>query len=425
MPTPAEIEAQLTGPGCPFEIVEEPVFGDRMPVFKARAANLREVLSGSAKLGSAEYLVCEERRISFAEHERIVASVARGLSEKYGVGKGDRVAILAANCPEWIVSFWAALSLGAIAVGLNGWWVRDEIEYGVRDCDPRVLIGDRNRLARVADLDLGVPVVEIESGFGELWNFDRAAPLSDVPIGEDDPATILYTSGTTGRPKGAVNTHRNIVALTRVQVLHGVRGMLLAASRGERAPATPTGLCALVTTPLFHVSGLYSGVVTFLSNGVKTVWTMGRFDPQKVLELIEQEKVTTWGPMGTMVQRLLDHPDVERYDLSSLVQVGSGGAPVGRVLQERMRKAFPNTRASMGVGYGLTGRQPLGRRDGARRCARSGRALHDPLSLGHHGARLQCGGDCRAHAGRPARQLGHAVRSEYRLALRRLRGIYD
>jgi acyl-CoA synthetase (AMP-forming)/AMP-acid ligase II len=81
---------------------------------------------------------------------------------------------------------------------------------------------------------------------------------------------------------------------------------------------------------------------------------MGRFDPQKVLELIEQEKVTTWGPMGTMVQRLLDHPDVERYDLSSLVQVGSGGAPVGRVLQERMRKAFPNTRASMGVGYGLT-----------------------------------------------------------------------
>ena len=312
MPTPAEIEAQLTGPGCPFEIVEEPVFGDRMPVFKARAANLREVLSGSAKLGSAEYLVCEERRISFAEHERIVASVARGLSEKYGVGKGDRVAILAANCPEWIVSFWAALSLGAIAVGLNGWWVRDEIEYGVRDCEPLVLIADRKRLARVADIDLGVPVVEIESGFAALWNFDRAAPLSDVPIGEDDPATILYTSGTTGRPKGAVNTHRNIVALTRVQMLHGVRGMLLAASRGEQAPAAPpTGLCALVTTPLFHVSGLYSGVVTFLSNGFKTVWTTGRFDPLKVLKLIEQEKVTTWGPMGTMVQRLLDHPDLE------------------------------------------------------------------------------------------------------------------
>jgi acyl-CoA synthetase (AMP-forming)/AMP-acid ligase II len=252
-----------------------------------------------------------------------------------------------------VFSFWAAISLGAIPVGLNGWWAGDEILYGVSDADPRVLIGDRKRLARIEPEDLGVPVVEIESEFEKLWHHDLEAPLSDTPIDEDDPATILYTSGTTGQPKGAINTHRNIVSLYRMQVFHGVRMMLLAAGQGGTHAFGGTN-CALVNTPLFHVSGLYAGAVTLLAAGVKTVWTVGRFDPVKTMELIEREQVTNWGPMGTMIYRVVNHPDVGNYDLSSLRNVGSGGAPISRELQERMREVFPNIRGQMGIGYGLT-----------------------------------------------------------------------
>jgi len=351
-----EIEARLTGPGGPFEVVVETVLGEPTRVFRERPRSLRALLEASAQHGANEYLVSDDgRRIGYAEHARLVASVARALRERFGVGPGDRVAILAANCPEWILAFWATTSLGAIAVGLNGWWVRDEIRYGLADCEPKLLIGDRKRLARLAGERHGVPVVEIESEFAGLADFDRAAALPDVPIDEDAPATILYTSGTTGRSKGAVNTHRGIVGMTRLQIFHGARMFLLAASKGIPADAPkPPPTCSLVTTPLFHVSGLYAGAVTALATGIKTVWTTGRFDPARVLELIERERVTAWGPMGTMVHRLMNHPDAARRDLSSIHHIGSGGAPMPAALLERMREFFPNARRSMGLGYGLT-----------------------------------------------------------------------
>jgi len=349
----AAIEARLTGPGGPFELVVEDVLGARMPVFKNRMRSLRELLAASAAQGEKEYLVYEGRRITYAEHLRLVASVARALEARFGVRRGDRVAILAANCPEWIISFWAAQALGAVAVGLNGWWAGDEIRYGVRDCDPKVLIADRRRLERVANGPLGVPVVEIESEFENLCP-DRDAALPEVAIEEDDPAAILYTSGTTGRPKGAVNTQRNILALVGVQFFHGARMMLAAAADGRVPAGPPRPTCALVTTPLFHVSGLYTGAVMMLASGAKTVWRAGRFDPEDALRLIEREQVTSWGPMGTMAYRVVHHPDVAKYDLSSVTNVGSGGAPTSVELQDKIRAAFPSARASLGLGYGLT-----------------------------------------------------------------------
>src|SRR5512145_2604827 len=147
---PEEILARLTAPGAPFEIVEEEVLGERMPVFRNRRRSLREILAGSAAFGDREYLVHGDRRISYAEHLRQVASAASALRDLYGVRPGDRVAILAANCPEWIVAFWATTSLGASVAALNGWWTADEILYGVENSDPKLLIGDRRRLERVA-----------------------------------------------------------------------------------------------------------------------------------------------------------------------------------------------------------------------------------------------------------------------------------
>ncbi len=354
MPSVIEIEAQLQGPGALFELGQEEVLGHPLKVFKKRLPSLRAVLQASAGHGDKECLLYEGRRITYAEHFRAAASVAKVLAEDYGVGRGDRVAILAANCPEWLVTFWAATSLGAVPVGLNGWWARDEILFGLDDCDPVLLVGDRRRLERISGASLEVPVVEIESDFAALWNRYADAALSDAPISEDDPACILYTSGTTGGAKGAVHSHRNIIALMGLQFFHGLRVAALAAAQNPDEAPSAGGTVLLVNTPLFHASGLYTGAVTMLMSGATTVWMSGRFDPVRVMETIEKEKVTNWGPMGTMAHRVVFHPEVGSYDLSSLRGIGSGGAPTSPELQERIREVFPEASHSLGLGYGLT-----------------------------------------------------------------------
>jgi steroid-24-oyl-CoA synthetase len=346
-------EAQLLAPGAPFELAVEDVLGERLGVFRNRARSLRELLARSAAFGEREYIVYEGRRLGFDAHLRAVASTARALEERYGVGPGDRVALLAANCPEWVIAFWAATSLGAVAVGLNGWWAGDEVLYGLSDAEPRVLIGDRRRLERIAGTDPGIPVVEIERDFDSLLRHAPDAALPGRPLAEDDPACILYTSGTTGRPRGAVSSHRAIVALVMLNLLNGTRAML-AAARSGAPPAPRRPPCALVTTPFFHVSGLYTGAVMMLAVGARMVLRAGRFDAVDAMRLIEQEQVTTWGPMGTMAYRVAHHPERTRFDLSSIVQIGSGGSPMHPDLQAAIREAFPSARRSLGLGYGLT-----------------------------------------------------------------------
>ncbi len=349
----AKIESDLVAPGGFFEVVDEEVLGERMAVFKNRMANLREAVVASVGFADREYLIFsdgENRRVvTFLEHERAVASVAAALRDRYDVGPGDRVAILAANCPEWIVTFWAAVSLGAIAVGLNGWWVAPEIRYGIEDSDPKVLVADRKRLERLGDEGAGIPTIVIEDEFDALWHHDLEAPLPDVPIAEDDPAVILYTSGTTGRPKGAINTHRNVVAALGLSFFHGARMAML-------NPADPDAAqpCQLVTSPLFHVSGLHMTAVAYLVGGVRSIWTTGKFDPVVVMRLIQDEQVTHWSYTATMLHRVVTHPALDDHDLTSLRSGGGGGSTFSPALQKRAKEALPNLGKTMGVGYGQT-----------------------------------------------------------------------
>ena len=271
------------------------------------------------------------------------------LRDRYGVGPGDRVAILAANCPEWIVTFWATISLGAIAVGLNGWWVGPEIRYGIEDSDPKVLVADAKRLTRLEGEDPGVPTIVIEDDFDAIWDYDLDAALPDVPIAEDDPAVILYTSGTTGRPKGAVNTHRNIIAALGLSFFHGARMAMLNPADPDALPA-----CQLVTSPLFHVSGLHMTAVAYLVGGVRSIWTVGKFDPETIMRLIERDQITHWSYTATMLHRVVTHPALDDYDLTSLRSGGGGGSTFSPALQRRAKEALPNLGSTMGVGYGQT-----------------------------------------------------------------------
>lgn len=347
-PTLAQAEQQLLGPGGPFELRRERVLGEEVSVFAERAPHLRALLERSRGYAEREYLVFGERRYTYGAHLAAVASVASALSQRYRVVAGDRVAILAANCPEWAITFWATVSLGAVAVGMNGWWTADEIRYALGHCRPKLLVADHKRLARIDGRHDDLPIVEIESAFESLASFAPDAALPETPIAEDDRAVILYTSGTTGRPKGAVSTHRNLIGLLGVSFFHGAR---VALSSGAAPPAQPALLSA---NPMFHVSGLYTGVVAHLAAAAKSVWNVGRFDPEQTLQLIERERITGWSPHGSMGWRVVRHPGRERYDVSSVRTIGSGGAPVTAELQAALREAFPSARLGVGVGYGLT-----------------------------------------------------------------------
>ena len=276
------------------------------------------------------------------------------MQERFGIEPGDRVAIFAENRPEWIIAYWAAVSLGAVVAALNGWWTRDEALYGIEHAQPKLIIGDRKRLARIEGETLDCAVIEIESQGAELLEHAPDAELPENPIDEDDPAVILFTSGTTGRPKGAVNTHRGIVGFVQAAAANGVRNMILASQLGFAADENPPPLSALMTVPLFHLSGLYSGAVMMLAVGGKTIWRSGKFDPEDVLRILEEEKVTTWTPIGSMAPRVLNHPRVNEYDLSNIRNLGQGGAPSSPEILERMKEVAGNDPRARGLGYGLS-----------------------------------------------------------------------
>jgi long-chain acyl-CoA synthetase len=348
------IDQMLFSPGAPFEITTEEVLGEKMSVFKQRKRSLRELLESTSAHADDEYIVHGDRRITYGEHLRLVASTAQALKDRYGVGHGDRVAIFSENRPEWIIVYWATVSLGAIATALNGWWTRDEAAYGIEKTEPKVLIGDRKRLARLEGVDIACPILEIETEAASLLDHAPDADLPDTPIDEDDAATILFTSGTTGRPKCALNTHRGILGFVQSAAATGARGVVLSTQLGFEYEANPPAPAALLTVPLFHLSGLYAGAVMNLGFGAKTVWRSGRFEPLDVLRLMQEEKITSWAGIGSMAPQVLNHPDIDDYDLSTIRNLGSGGAPTSPTLLARMGEIAGNGIRGRGLGYGLS-----------------------------------------------------------------------
>jgi long-chain acyl-CoA synthetase len=367
MTTLAEVRATLTGPGGPFEVVNAEVDGVEMKVYAERLPNLRAVAELASVRGDAEpFLVYGERRVGFSHFFQLANAASAQLAGRFGIGHGDRVAVLSANNPEWCVSFWSTVNLGAILVGLNGWWKTDEVLYGLQDSGARVLVADRGRFQRIAgDLDRlpdleAVFLIDADpADFGSdprLHRFDELTGDAGVgfpggPIEEGDAAVIFYTSGTTGRPKGAVSTHRNMIANLQNTIFNGVAIAMAAPETGAAVGSSRT--TALLTSPLFHVSGCHSSLVVGTLGGLKLVIPEGKFEPAKALRLIQDEKVTIWATVPTMVWRVCEYPDRHDFDTSSVTSVAFGGSPSADELQRMVRETFPNITSTSNA-YGLT-----------------------------------------------------------------------
>jgi long-chain acyl-CoA synthetase len=340
---------QLTGAGMPFEMVEEDVLGEQLRVFRNRSHSMRDVLLGAGRFDDRDcYVFGDGTRIHFDELVPQVASLACALRDAHGIGPGDRVAVCAANCREWLLTFWAVASLDAVLVAMNGWWTGAEMRNALELTDPKVLVMDEKRHARL-DGDPGVRTLIAEHDFAGLVE-DATAKLPEPPIAEDDPFILIFTSGTTGRPKAAVLSHRSVISYLMEQSFIGARGMALA---GITTPPSGPPPVRLAPYPLFHVSGMSMAVSTLMS-GSTSVWPLGRFDPGAVLALTRQEGISVWGGGTTHVVRLLQHPDVATLEPSQISSVGIGGSATPPDVVRQIEERFPHLAGGVSSGYGST-----------------------------------------------------------------------
>ena len=338
--------------GGPFETQEELVLGEPMQVFRNRKRHFLELLETSALYGTREFLVFEGGpRVTFAEFRVRVLATAEKMRRELKIRKGERVAICAKNGPGWIITASAALTLGAVVVAMNSWWTSEDIQLALEltapaailiDSKRQSILPDQEQSATVVDIDLFVQQV-FEDCSGSLLTFDG---LPDVD--EDDPALILFTSGTSGRPKAAVLTHRCLIGFVQLTTFIGARA---AAQAGIGAVGVPP--VRLAVFPLFHISG-FGSFISALAFGHKTVWPAGRFDAGRIIELSENEGINMWAGASTHIARLMESPRLDRFDKSQIRQVGIGGSASTPNLIALTEHRLPHLRDTFASGYGMT-----------------------------------------------------------------------
>jgi long-chain acyl-CoA synthetase len=368
----AEANAALAGPGSPVELEDAVIGGVPMKVYKNAPPTIPFILDAAAEqFADRTYLVYENERVTFRALHLASRSLAKSLKSKFGVVKGDRVAVIMRNYPEWPLGFYAALSVGAIATPMNSWWTAEELEYGLTFAGVKVAIVDAQIYQRIQGMrerlpdlkhiliardpveDIADPRVSSLNaivGHPNSWADLPDAGPAGVDLGPDDDATIMYTSGTTGKPKGALATHRAVISNMFNSMTCQARMYL---RKGEPIPAPdPEAMRAtLIAVPFFHATGSFAILIPSALRGDKIV-SMYKWDAGQALPIIEAEKISAVGGVPAIAWQLLEHPDRDNYDLSSIQVISYGGAPSAPELVSTIKKRFPD--AAPGNGWGMT-----------------------------------------------------------------------
>ena len=361
----------LASAESPFSIADADVNGVQLKVYTQAPNTLRDILAATSLFAQRDFVVYQDERVTFDAHLRAVAHFAEALKTEFGVQPGDRVAVIMRNYPQWPVAFFAALSIGAIATPMNSWWTGEELDYGLRDSGAKVAVVDPQIFERIREHWEGLPDLKniiiardtgderadpplstMESMIGDAnsWASLEPKPLPDTSLTPDTDATIMYTSGTTGRPKGALATHRAIIS----NMFNGLTILARMFLRKGEMPPEPDPneqRATLLSVPFFHATGAFSVLCPAILQGNKIV-TMYKWDAGEALPIIEKEKVTTVGGVPAIAWQILEHPDRDKYDLSSIQAVSYGGAPSAPELVTTIKKRFPD--AAPGNGWGMT-----------------------------------------------------------------------
>lgn len=350
----------LTGPGGPFEIVTAEVLGVPIRTYNNQPPSIRELWLSTAVYADRPYIIYEDERLSYAEAHAQVNAVAAWLAAQ-GIQSGDRVAIAMRNYPEWMLIYWACVSTGIAAVGMNAWWTPEEMAYALADSQPKALFLDAERLARLREkpeMAEGIKLVGVRTDDSDAsitrWEdlIAQGGAMPDVTVDPDADACIFYTSGTTGFPKGAQLTHRGCVAnLFSMMYSAASSAMALQAATGEAPPETPPTPVTLITTPLFHVTANNCAAYGATAPGGVLV-LMYRWDAGEALKIIERERVTGMSGVPVMARELITHPDFAKTDTSSLLALSGGGAQVPPDQVAKIDNAIPSARPT--TGYGMT-----------------------------------------------------------------------
>lgn len=367
----AQANAAISGAGSPLALEDTEIGGVVYKTYKEAPLTLRDLFAGGREaFGTREFIVYEDERVTYEAMARAVAHMAKTLAETYGIKKGDRVAIIMRNYPQWPVAFFAGLSLGAIVTPMNSWWTADELTYGLNDSGARVAIVDPQLYERIhgdwdamPDLeamivarftdelsDPRVSTMEAHIGDAASWAALEDIAMPAVELGPEDDATIMYTSGTTGKPKGALATHRAIIANMFNALSCRARRYLRAGEPiPEPDPNPDNANKTLLAVPFFHATGAFAVLIPSWATGAKII-SMYKWDVEKALPIIQNEKVNSVGGVPAIAWQLIEHPDRAKYDLSSINTVAYGGAPSAAELVSTIKTTFKGAMPSNGWG---------------------------------------------------------------------------